>query len=953
VVNIGVIGHRQVSGLAFWFCFRAFRASCLFEYNQNVFSVGWWKSRWLYPQVCDAETALEPMPMSNKTRYDVFLGHSVKDKPVMRALAERLMKDGLDIWFDEWEIEPGAPSASATDEGLERSRTLVLAMSVNAFTSEWEELERHTWIFRDPANTRRRFIPLRLDDVEILDTLKQFAYIDWRQKSEADYAKLLAACRPPAVLSVPVEGVILRGHEGEITSVTVTPDGRVVSGSVDKSLRLWDLETSRCLRAFQGHTDHVLGVAVTLDGEQALSASADHTVRLWELATGCCLNTFQGHVGEVWCVAVTRDGRRVVSGSSDNSVRLWDLETGHCLATFEGHTDTVRSVVVTPDCRRLVSASTDKSVRVWDLEAVRCIRVFEDQTGRFASVVVTPDGRRVVSGSSDNTVRLWDLETGHCLATFEGHTDAVRSVVVTPDGQRLVSGSRDNTVRLWNLETRGGMATFKGHTDTVWSVAVTPDGQRIVSGSGDSTMRVWKVPPLPTAVDGDQESTKYTNAKVLLVGDSGVGKTGLANRLTKDRFESSISSDAVWASQLRLPHDTKPGDVDREIWLWDFAGQAGYRLVHQLFMDETALAVLVFNPQSDNPFEGLGQWDRDLHRAARRRYQKLLVAARCDRGTLAVSRKSVEMFCKERSFATYLETSAFTGAGCGELRQAIIDQIDWNNIPWTASPRIFKLLKEQILQLRDEGKVLLRLGELKQQLEVRLPKERFTLEELQAVVGLLAGPGMVWRMEFGDFILLKPELINSYAFSVVQTVCAHAEEIGCIAEEQVLKGNLDFANMQIPGEDGNEPRTKRLLKQEEDIVLRAMHQTLVDHALCLREHTSQGPQLVFPSFFKRDRPELPDKPITFVTYSFAGPLDEIYATLIVRLHYTAPFEKVQLWRYAAAFKTNEGKRVGIKMIKSGEGSAVIHVHFEKEVPDDTKVTFIRYVHEQGVITVAS
>ena len=72
--------------------------------------------------------------------------------------------------------------------------------------------------------------------------------------------------------------------------------------------------------------------------------------------------------------------------------------------------------------------------------------------------------------------------------------------------------------------------------------------------------------------------------------------------------------------------------IEREIWLWDFAGQADYRLIHQLFMDETALAVLVFNPQSDNPFEGLGQWDHDLRRAARGQFKKLLVAGRCDRG---------------------------------------------------------------------------------------------------------------------------------------------------------------------------------------------------------------------------------------------------------------------------------------------------------------------------------
>src|SRR5215211_3802584 len=107
-------------------------------------------------------------------------------------------------------------------------------------------------------------------------------------------------------------------------------------------------------------------------------------------------------------------------------------------------------------------------------------------------------------------------------------------------------------------------------------------------------------------------------------------------------------------------------------------------------MDETSLAVLVFNPQADNPFEGLGQWDRDLQKAARRPFKKLLVAGRCDRGSLTVSRKSLDEFKDEREFAKYLETSALTGVGCDDLRHAIIEHINWDEIPYRSSPRIFK-----------------------------------------------------------------------------------------------------------------------------------------------------------------------------------------------------------------------------------------------------------------------
>src|ERR1700689_972333 len=96
--------------------------------------------------------------------YDVFLSHSAKDKTVVRELAERLRNDGLQVWFDEWVLRPGDSIPAKIEEGLERSRVLVLCMSANAFGSDWAQLESGTFRFRDPLNKERRFLPLRLDD---------------------------------------------------------------------------------------------------------------------------------------------------------------------------------------------------------------------------------------------------------------------------------------------------------------------------------------------------------------------------------------------------------------------------------------------------------------------------------------------------------------------------------------------------------------------------------------------------------------------------------------------------------------------------------------------------------------------------------------------------------------------------------------------------------------------
>ena len=103
---------------------------------------------------------------------------------------------------------------------------------------------------------------------------------------------------------------------------------------------------------------------------------------------------------------------------------------------------------------------------------------------------------------------------------------------------------------------------------------------------------------------------------------------------------------------------------------------------------------------------------------------------------------------------------------------------------------------------------------------------------------------------------MRPEWINSYAAAVIRGVRAHTDQYGSIAEDDVLAGRLKYEGME------------RLPRDEEEIVLRAMHQTFVDHGLCLREPTDAGTQLVFPSHFGRELPEEPGHPPVLVSYRF-------------------------------------------------------------------------------------
>jgi len=900
--------------------------------------------------------------MADEFKYDVFLSHSAKDKAIVRDVAKRLKRDGVKVWFDEWEIKPGDSIPAKIEEGLEHSRVLVLCMSAAALTSDWPQLESHTFRFKDPLNHDRRFIPLRLDDAPLKGSIAQFSYIDWRpSEREAEYPKLLEACGTEQPVAEIGEAFSEQVAEKTINlnksfvGCAFSRDGkRVLTGSEDNSVRLWSLENRKCVRNFEGHTDTVINVAWSSDQTRALSASADNTIRLWNVETGLCLDVLEGHKNNVWSTAFSPDEQYALSGSFDKTARLWDLRKGLCVRVLEGHLDSVLGVAWSHDQRCVLTGSDDKTVRLWEVETGRCLRVFEGHTDGVFRVAWDNAGRRALSGSQDKTVRLWDVETGRCMRTFKGHKGQVWCNLAWSADQRLcLSGSSDNTMRLWNIEDGNCLCVLKGHSTNVHGVAWDTDGRRAFSGDEKGGICVWDLSEFVTGTGAPEppattpppapDQVQYTNAKVLLVGNSAAGKTGLSNRLTLGTYKETDSTVGAWSTRFSLPLGTKDG-VEREVWLWDFGGQADQRLIHQLYMNQTQVAALVFDPQKPELLDTLGTWDRDLTRAATKDFKKLLVAGRTDAGGLrSVSRAQIETFAKERGFAKYLETSAKENIGCEELKKAIIDLINWDQMTKRTSPALFKRLKEEIVRLKEEGRVLMRFNELRDALAMRLSSlddvkaNRFTDDELKTVISLLAGPGVVWELGFGSWILLQPELINSHAQAVIRSLRDDERELGCIAEAQVLSGDLAF-----PKEN------PRLEVSDERIVLLAMHQILVEHGLCLRDEDPEQKSptmLVFPSYARRERPDLVEFPSVIVSYQFNGFLDDIYATLVVRLHHTQPFDRDQLWLDAADFKTMTHRRLGVKLTRRAHGAGELEVYFDPEISVEEMMIFSKYVHE--------
>ena len=236
------------------------------------------------------------------------------------------------------------------------------------------------------------------------------------------------------------------------------------------------------------------------------------------------------------------------------------------------------------------------------------------------------------------------------------------------------------------------------------------------------------------------------NAKVVLIGEGTVGKTSLAHRLIEDRYvvRDRTHGMNVWPLELPLPPDAT---LQREALLWDLAGQEDYRLIHRLFLEETALALLLINPQKDDPFAEAGDWLKALETAAPERGRaRLLIFSQIDVGGMKIGNAKIEGFREQHGFAGWLATSAKTGEQCSDtenggkpskLKQMIADHIPWSTLPWTATPRLLAELKNAVMTIRDKTDIrLLRFPELAQRLEQALPGERFGEPDVRTAVTL-------------------------------------------------------------------------------------------------------------------------------------------------------------------------------------------------------------------------
>ena len=286
----------------------------------------------------------------------------------------------------------------------------------------------------------------------------------------------------------------LTGHSSWVMSLAISSRKQIlVSGSLDDTIRVWNLQTGNLIRTLSGHLKAVNSVAISPDGQLLVSGSDDTTVKIWNLQTGDLLHSLVGHSRDVNSVMITPNGLLLASGSEDRTVRLWKVRTGELLRTLSGTAGMVKSVAISPNSLLLASGGLDNQIKLWHLGSGELTRILYGHFNSVNSVAITPDGQILASGSKDKTIRLWNLQTGEVIRTLTGHSDMVNAIVITPDGRMLISGSSDKTIKIWSVGTGDLICTLTDHSSPISAIAISAGGQLFASGSWDNTIKIWQL----------------------------------------------------------------------------------------------------------------------------------------------------------------------------------------------------------------------------------------------------------------------------------------------------------------------------------------------------------------------------------------------------------------------------------------------------------------------------
>lgn len=357
----------------------------------------------------------------------------------------------------------------------------------------------------------------------------------------------------------------LIGHQDAVTWVIWSQDERkILSLSADKTVRIWDAASGQQLARLEGHTESIENVLWNQDESKVLTSGFDGTARIWDSTTGKELFKLS-HAKRVNQATWNADGSKVLTSSDDSIAYVWDAASGQKLIQFEG------LAAWSADGSKILTYGIDRSVRLWDTNTGKELGELADSQNILYSPVWSPDKNKILAATIDRRTRIWDANTGEVLVTFREGIDHTNEPTWSPDGSKVLTYDNEGPLYIWDASSGQELTKLMGHVGKVWETVWNTDERKILTYSLDGTVRIWDV------VTG-KELVKLTSSigyaawhldenKILTVsGDGGVRIWNLQEPLEQSQAEIMITDRVGFWSHDERKLATTSEDGTAHIW---------------------------------------------------------------------------------------------------------------------------------------------------------------------------------------------------------------------------------------------------------------------------------------------------------------------------------------------------------------------------------------------------